>query len=397
SDDGLGTGQLKVSMPGTWVSNGRRSDGAFEGIVTLAQTFALPDGYPIPGQQSVEPGQTHIQGGESGGCPVKKFAPPVKPPVVTSPFSSTRSVVVSGKTYVGHWGVDLRASSGTTLYSVGKGKVLVSYTSTSFGESVVLDIEGVGAVRYAHMKSRSVQKGATVTCGQVIGEADNTGLTQAPHLHFELTPNGNYNTNSAKIDPFPCIDVNACVGCPLDVEYSGATKYTLHQVYDSTKNTGDEDILVTASSVTLSPDPQAEGYLRPTAGAISYTRTMKQYVSPTLTCAISTTGSGQVVAGDPMAGALTCLPPPQPDGSDFFYTTTLPMATKFTLTTTNSCGQGSTEEGGAGWLLIPSMYSGKGYTATRDAKVLSGTYSQPTGPGGGATETWEWNFTRVEK
>ena len=400
---GVGLGVVATTLPAEWISNGRRADRTFEGVVTLAQTvdLTLPPGVGFPGKQSVHP----LAGGPaSGACPVKKFGPPIKAETKeTSPFNLQRSVVVNGKTYVGHFGVDLRAASGTTLISVGKGKVLESYTSTTFGESVVLQIEGVGAVRYAHLQSRAVKKGDAVTCGQVIGVSDNTGLTQHAHLHFELTPKGNYNNNTNKIDPLPCIDPNGCPACPLNVEYIGTSTYTLHQAYDASTNTSDEDITVKATGVVLSPDPQAGEILRPTAGTITYSRVETLHSDPPLPCTIvvTSTGSGKVVAGDPMAGALTCLPPvlpTDPPGTDAYYTTTLPMATRFTITHTGTCDyQGSTEEGGAGWLTIPSIYSGSGYKIPMDPQTLAGTFSQKTGPGGGATETWQWSFSTNTK
>ena len=57
-----------------------------------------------------------------------------------------------------------------------------------FGNTVVLQVAGVGAVRYAHLQSYSVRAGDHVLAGQRIGLTDNTGLSTGPHLHFELAP-----------------------------------------------------------------------------------------------------------------------------------------------------------------------------------------------------------------
>ena len=43
---------------------------------------------------------------------------------------------------------------------------------------------------YAHLNSRSVKRGDTVTAGQEIGTTGNSGISSGPHLHFELRENG---------------------------------------------------------------------------------------------------------------------------------------------------------------------------------------------------------------
>ena len=43
---------------------------------------------------------------------------------------------------------------------------------------------------YAHMSSRSVKEGDTVTQGQVIGITGSTGVSSGPHLHYEITEGG---------------------------------------------------------------------------------------------------------------------------------------------------------------------------------------------------------------
>jgi len=43
---------------------------------------------------------------------------------------------------------------------------------------------------YQHLSSRSVSVGTYVAQGQVVGITGTTGVSSGPHLHFEITENG---------------------------------------------------------------------------------------------------------------------------------------------------------------------------------------------------------------
>ena len=44
--------------------------------------------------------------------------------------------------------------------------------------------------KYLHFTKRTVKKGQRVKQGQVIGYVGSTGMSQAPHLHYEFVVNG---------------------------------------------------------------------------------------------------------------------------------------------------------------------------------------------------------------
>ena len=85
---------------------------------------------------------------------------------------------------------------GTEIYSTGKGKVvLVEKSNSGYGYHVIVD-HGYGyQTLYGHMSQISVRQGQTVKRGEVLGLVGNTGLSSAPHLHYEVLKNGN------KVDP----------------------------------------------------------------------------------------------------------------------------------------------------------------------------------------------------
>jgi murein DD-endopeptidase MepM/ murein hydrolase activator NlpD len=74
------------------------------------------------------------------------------------------------------------------------GTVLESYyaTSTGYGNTIVIGHGNGWRTRYAHLKTRDVQRGATVTRGQRIGTVGATSALYniSPHLHYEQILNG---------------------------------------------------------------------------------------------------------------------------------------------------------------------------------------------------------------
>lgn len=92
-----------------------------------------------------------------------------------------------------HTGIDFAASIGTPIYATADGKVIeVSVKFSGYGKMVEID-HGFGYhTRYAHMHDFTVRQGQSVKRGDLIGYVGNTGLSTAPHLHYEVLLNGNH-------------------------------------------------------------------------------------------------------------------------------------------------------------------------------------------------------------
>lgn len=90
-----------------------------------------------------------------------------------------------------HWGMDFTAPTGTEIYSTGKGTVtFASNSSNGYGNHVIVD-HGYGyQTLYAHMSEIKVREGQKVKRGEVLGYIGNTGLSSAPHLHYEVIKDG---------------------------------------------------------------------------------------------------------------------------------------------------------------------------------------------------------------
>lgn len=90
-----------------------------------------------------------------------------------------------------HTGIDFAAPIGTPIYATADGKIEeVSVKFSGYGKMVVID-HGFGyKTRYAHMHEFAVRQGQNIKRGELIGYVGDTGLSTAPHLHYEVMMNG---------------------------------------------------------------------------------------------------------------------------------------------------------------------------------------------------------------
>ncbi|HUH14119.1 MAG TPA: M23 family metallopeptidase [Longimicrobiales bacterium] len=89
-----------------------------------------------------------------------------------------------------HEGVDISAPYGTAIVSAADGRVVFAGTRSGYGKVIEVD-HGYGVVtRYAHASRLVARGGQSVTRGDKIAEVGSTGLSTAPHLHYEVLVNG---------------------------------------------------------------------------------------------------------------------------------------------------------------------------------------------------------------
>lgn len=89
-----------------------------------------------------------------------------------------------------HLGVDVSAPKGTPIIAPATGVVITIERSFTYGWVVELD-HGEGVItRYAHCESILVEKGQQVIGGTTIATVGSTGLSTAPHLHYEVRVRG---------------------------------------------------------------------------------------------------------------------------------------------------------------------------------------------------------------
>lgn len=89
-----------------------------------------------------------------------------------------------------HKGVDVTARHGTPIVATAAGRVTLVGRQGSYGNMVEID-HGFGVrTRYAHASKLLVRRGQRVKRGETIAEVGTSGLSVAPHVHYEVWVSG---------------------------------------------------------------------------------------------------------------------------------------------------------------------------------------------------------------
>lgn len=107
---------------------------------------------------------------------------------ITSGFGTRVSPFTGKRTP--HKGLDVAAPVGTPIYAPANGVVVFSGKKSGYGNFVMV-AHGFGiATHYAHCAELLATVGQRVNRGDQIGTVGMTGRTTGPHLHYEVTVNG---------------------------------------------------------------------------------------------------------------------------------------------------------------------------------------------------------------
>jgi len=85
-----------------------------------------------------------------------------------------------------HSGVDIAASSGTSIVAANGGKVVFTGWQEGYGNTVIIDHGGRVTTLYAHCSKITTSTGKRVEAGETIAKVGSTGWSTGPHLHFEV-------------------------------------------------------------------------------------------------------------------------------------------------------------------------------------------------------------------
>ena len=133
----------------------------------------------------------------AGRTPEKYWDGPFRMPLdgkirVTSVFATRRcySCPAGGRPTSYHGGMDMAAAEGTAVLAPTAGKIVLSEKLAVRGNVVIID-HGMGVFTLlAHNSKLIAQVGQTVQKGDVVARSGNTGLSNGPHLHWEVHVSG---------------------------------------------------------------------------------------------------------------------------------------------------------------------------------------------------------------
>jgi len=87
-----------------------------------------------------------------------------------------------------HRGIDFAAKKGTSIKAAASGVIYKEAMSRGYGRFIIIKHNNKFSTLYAHMHNfnSNVKIGRYVKKGEIIGYVGNTGLSTAPHLHYEV-------------------------------------------------------------------------------------------------------------------------------------------------------------------------------------------------------------------
>ena len=128
-------------------------------------------------------------GGSSTATATGSLAWPVPSSnLVTSRYGGRDAPTAGAST--NHQALDIGAPAGSSIVAAGEGTVITSGYNSGYGNYVVIDHGDGTTTLYAHMQESSVSAGQHVSSEQVIGYVGSTGIATGPHLHYEVSVNG---------------------------------------------------------------------------------------------------------------------------------------------------------------------------------------------------------------
>ena len=90
-----------------------------------------------------------------------------------------------------HTGLDFRVKTGTPVVAAANGRIISAGWEGSYGYRIQID-HGSGYITTYNHLSKIIYSSGEVAAGQEIGKSGSTGNTTGPHLHFEVTKDGEF-------------------------------------------------------------------------------------------------------------------------------------------------------------------------------------------------------------
>ncbi|MDZ8079166.1 MAG: M23 family metallopeptidase [Nostoc sp. SerVER01] len=103
----------------------------------------------------------------------------------------TQGFISQGFRKYQHEGIDIAGPSGTPIIAAASGTVIkAGWDNWGLGNAITIKHLDGSVTVYGHNRRLLVNKGQQIIQGQIIAEMGSTGNSTAPHLHFEVHPQG---------------------------------------------------------------------------------------------------------------------------------------------------------------------------------------------------------------
>lgn len=135
---------------------------------------------PLPSELSPHP-QNHPRGVPMRGRPSRGFAPEQE------------------NISLRHFGLDIAGREGSPVFAPAAGIVAFVGWDDALGDLIIIDHENGYETIYGHNSAMMFEKGDRVEFGDIIALSGNSGVSSAPHLHYEI------RYEAQPVDPLPLI------------------------------------------------------------------------------------------------------------------------------------------------------------------------------------------------
>ncbi len=119
---------------------------------------------------------------------------------VTSGFGMRMHPILKEKRM--HNGIDYAAKKGVKIFASASGVVRKATYNKNYGNYLIIDHENGFSSLYAQMEAIRVKEGEKVNVDYVIGTVGSSGLSTAPHLHFEIMKDGKHVNPDDYLEPY---------------------------------------------------------------------------------------------------------------------------------------------------------------------------------------------------
>lgn len=155
---------------------------------TIIAARVTVDGKPMETMRFTQSGRVAYFDGEGKSMRAAFLRAPLAFRRISSVFGMRRHPILG--TMRRHAGTDYAAASGTPVRALGNGRVIFAGWRGGYGKTVEIRHTNGFVTRYGHLRAYNVRSGQPVSIAQTIGQVGSTGLSTAPHLHFEVLVNG---------------------------------------------------------------------------------------------------------------------------------------------------------------------------------------------------------------